>query len=93
MYITCTWKKLPKRRSYIKFVHKNVDEIDGSTTHFQSHGGTHSFIHSKGASRKKQAGVNPTKLFFFAIKECFRFLLVSLRFCYMQKKIIDSKMT
>jgi len=30
MYVPCTWKKLPKRRSYEKFVRKNVDEIDGS---------------------------------------------------------------
>jgi hypothetical protein len=28
MYITCTWKKLPKQCSYEKFVRKNVDEID-----------------------------------------------------------------
>jgi len=27
MYVTCKWKKLPKRRSYEKFVCKNVDEI------------------------------------------------------------------
>ncbi len=37
--------------------------------------------------------VDSTKLFFFANKEFFRFLLVSLRFCYIQQKIIDSKMT
>jgi hypothetical protein len=39
------------------------------------------------------SGVNPTKLFFFANEEFLRFLLVRLRFCYKQKKIIDSKMT
>jgi len=39
------------------------------------------------------AGVNPTKLIFFANEEFLRFLLVSLHFCYMKKKIIDSKMT
>jgi len=38
-------------------------------------------------------GVDPTKLFFFANKEFFRFSLVSLRFRNIQKKIIDSKMT
>jgi hypothetical protein len=27
MYVTCTWKKLPKWRSCEKFVRKNVDEI------------------------------------------------------------------
>ncbi len=31
--------------------------------------------------------------FFFANEEFFRFLQVRLRFCYIQKKIIDSKMT
>jgi len=41
----------------------------------------------------KEPGVDPTKLFFFANEEFFRFLLVSLRFCYIQKKIIGSKMT
>ncbi len=35
-------------------------------------------------------GVDPTKLVFFANEEFLRFLL---RFCYKQKKIIDSKMT
>jgi hypothetical protein len=39
------------------------------------------------------AGVDPTKLFFFANEEFFRFSLVSLHFRYMQKKIIGSKMT
>ncbi len=34
-------------------------------------------------------GVDPTKLFFFNNKDFFRFLMVS----YIQKKIIDSKMT
>jgi len=29
MYVTCTWKKLPKQRSYKKFARNNVDEIDG----------------------------------------------------------------
>ncbi len=38
-------------------------------------------------------GVDPTKLFFFANEEFFRFSLVSLHFCNIQKKIIDSKMT
>ena len=38
-------------------------------------------------------GVDPTKLFFFDNEEFFRFSLVSLRFRYIQKKIIDSKMT
>jgi len=37
--------------------------------------------------------VDHTKLFFFTNKEFFCFSLVSLRFCYIQKKIIDSKMT
>jgi len=38
-------------------------------------------------------GVDPTKLFFFDNEEFFRFLLVSFHFCYIQNKIIDSKMT
>jgi len=38
-------------------------------------------------------GVDPTKLFFFANEEFFRFLLVSLHFRYIQTKNIDSKMT
>ncbi len=38
-------------------------------------------------------GVDPTKLFFFDNKEMLRFSLVSLHFCYIQKKIIESKMT
>jgi len=42
---------------------------------------------------KLTTGVDPTKLFFFANEEFFCFSLVSLRFCYIQKKIIDSKMT
>ena len=37
----------------------------------------------------RPAGVDPTKLFFFANEEFFRFLLVSLHFYYIQKKIID----
>ncbi len=37
--------------------------------------------------------VDPTKLFFFANEEFFCFSLVSLHFCYKQKKNIDSKMT
>jgi len=40
-----------------------------------------------------KAGVDPTKLFFFASEELFCFSLVSLRFCYIQKKVNDSKMT
>jgi len=32
------------------------------------------------------SGVDPTKLFFFANEEFFRFLLVSLHFYYIQKK-------
>jgi hypothetical protein len=39
------------------------------------------------------SGVYPTKLFFFANEEFFRFSLVSLHFYYKQKKIIDWKMT
>jgi len=42
---------------------------------------------------KQCSGVDPTKLFFFANEEFFRFSLVSLHFRYIQKKIIDSKMT
>jgi len=38
-------------------------------------------------------GVDPIKLFFFANEEFFHFLLVSLHFRYIQKNIIDSKMT
>jgi len=37
--------------------------------------------------------VDPTKLFFFGNEEFFCFSLVSLRFCYIPKKIIDSKIT
>ncbi len=37
--------------------------------------------------------VDPTKLCFFANKEFLHFSLVSLHFCYIQKKFIDSKMT
>jgi len=33
-----------------------------------------------------ETGVDPTKLFFFANEEFFRFLLVSLRLRYIQKK-------
>jgi len=42
---------------------------------------------------KLKPGVDPTKLFFFANEEFFHFLLVSLCLRYIQKKIIDSKMT
>ncbi len=45
------------------------------------------------SSSSTYPGVDPTKLFFFANEEFFRFSLVSLRFCYIQKKIIDIKMT
>jgi len=37
------------------------------------------------------SGVDPTKLFFFANEEFFRFSLVSLRFCYIQKKLLIAK--
>jgi len=40
-----------------------------------------------------RSGGDPTKLFFFANEEFFRFSLVSLHFYYIQKKIIDWKMT
>jgi len=40
-----------------------------------------------------QTEVDPTKLFFFANEEFLCFLLVSLRFCCIQKKFLDSKMT
>jgi len=49
--------------------------------------------HSLKVDSTSRAGVDPTKLFFFANKEFFHFSLVSLHFCYIQKQIIDWKMT
>jgi len=49
-------------------------------------------LRAKAARRtlmKLSRGVDPTKLFFFDNEEFFHFSLVSLRFYYIQKKIID----
>jgi len=49
------------------------------------------FQNQSNLKTKTTLGVDPTKLFFFANEEYFRFLLVSLRSCYIQKKILIEK--
>jgi len=40
LYITCTWKKLPKQYLYEKFVRKNVDEIHTWVVYVEFHSDT-----------------------------------------------------
>jgi len=81
------WSSLRKVKSVKTNYDKIKSEISGSFKP-ENKFWYYKLLHEFGQAKP---GVDPTKLFFFPYEELFCFSMVSLHFCYLQKKILIVK--